>query len=235
MLTRYKHEPLTQLLQYLKCPGSLPTGSYPESINMKPARTDEHGHVRTLEYTDSWGETEYIFEMEGLCYRAGCVCSEGRVVCVNFDEVFFEFALYNAFSTTCVDRCSCTTLNERIIFDHDPRYSSGTEDLIFGNIHVIHEVGRPPNAVTKNNPTGSAFGGVGCLKGQAAGWTLWNWRLTKCCAGTTFEALDAPEAYAIYGVAPYSDATITSHVTIGVCLWISRGNPGQALERPHLT
>ncbi|KAI4122217.1 MAG: hypothetical protein LQ338_005940 [Usnochroma carphineum] len=203
---------------------------YPESINMRPAATSDDGHVLSLVYTDSWGDQQYILEMEGLCSRPGCQCLHGRVICANFQDVFFEQALHDTFFAVCVARCSCTAFYERRIFDHNPSAGSETEDLVVGDLHMIHERGRPPNTVTRNNPTGSALGGAGCLKGEAAGWTLWNWRLTKCCSDTTFKALSAQEAYALYGVAPFSSDIITSHVTIGVCLETQKSIPQRDVQ-----
>lgn len=159
--------------------------------------------------------------MEGLCYRVGCLCLHGRVIGANFSDIYYERALYDCFFTICIARCSCAVFNEQMILDHDQSVAGGPQDLVAGgNLHMIHRLGRPPNTVTRKNPTGSALGGVGCLKGEAAGWTLWKWRLTKCCHDTTFTALSAQEAYAIYGVAPFSSHIITSHVTVGVCLLI---------------
>ena len=187
---------------------------------MRPARTNDNGDTLSLVYTDSWGDQQYILEMEGLCQRAGCICLQGLVRCVNFSDIFFEHAIYIAFSHLCVTRCSCAAIDERKIFDHkdDRLTANGPQNLAVGNYHLIHEAGRPPNAVTRNNPTGSASGGATCLRGEAAGWTLWVWRMAKCCSDTTFEALTAQEAYALFGVAPFASDIITNHVTIGICL-----------------
>lgn len=117
--------------------------------------------------------------------------------------------------------CTCTVVNEGRIFDHanDPGVRNGPQDLSNGgNIHLIHKRGRPPNVKTRDNPHGSPSGGAACLKGEAAGWTLREWRQTKCCSGTTLKALSAQTAYSIYGVAPFSSNIVTNHVTIGVCL-----------------
>ncbi|KAL9003913.1 MAG: hypothetical protein Q9188_003251 [Gyalolechia gomerana] len=188
---------------------------------MRPARTDDKGNVLSLVYTDSWGETQYILEMEGLCSRAGCQCIAGGVTCANFHDPFFERSIFRHFYTLCRAGCTCMVVYEGRIFDHvdDPGLRNGPQDLsIGGNIHLIHERGRTPNVRTRDNPHGSPSGGAACLKGEAAGWTLREWRRTKCCSGTTFKALSAQTAYSIYGVAPFSSDIVTNHVTIGVCL-----------------
>ncbi|KAL8946180.1 MAG: hypothetical protein Q9222_007393 [Ikaeria aurantiellina] len=187
---------------------------------MAAAATDERGNVLSLKYTDSYGEQQYILELEGLCSRAGCVCINNRVRCTDVRNPFFELAIYNHYHIYCASRCSCTQIAEARIFDRaqDPVLAGEPQAFKIGNMELMGEVGRPHNTVNRNNPTGSALGGAACLKGEAAGWTLWNWRRTKCCPDTDFKPLTAQEAYSIYGVAPFSSDIITNTVTIGVCL-----------------
>ncbi|KAL9600687.1 MAG: hypothetical protein Q9219_003017 [cf. Caloplaca sp. 3 TL-2023] len=187
---------------------------------MKPAQTSDSGAVLSLEYTDMWGDRQYILEMEGLCSRAGCMCVNGLVLCVNFLDPFFEQSIYEHFFSTCAGRCSCIDIDEKTIYDHrdNPPRENEPRDLALGNVHLIHEYGRAPNTKTRNNPQGSAWGGRGCLNGEAAGWTLQSWQTSKCCSGTSFKGLSDQGAYAIYGVAPYSSDVPTAHVTMGVCL-----------------
>lgn len=137
-------------------------------------------------------------------------------------------AIRDAFAPFCASHCSCTQIDEQRFYDReqDPDLSGRPRSFVVGNFRLLVEAGRTPNTVTRNNPTGSAVGGTACLKGEAAGWTLWNWRLTKCCPDTTFKALTGQEAYAIYGVAPFTSDVITNAVTIGVCLAGKTANHG---------
>lgn len=200
--------------EYLVCPGNLPLPPYPQApVFMKAAHIDVETQAPTaLTYTDMWGEQEYIFAREGLCSRAGCRCSSGSVVCDNLDDIYFSRVLYNWYATDCFATCTC-----ELVRSPTPQIIDLTGEGKNVSVNVIERPGgRNVNTVNRLNPGGTAGGFAGCLAGEATGWTLKG--LAKCCAGYSFHALTAQEAYETYGVAPFASDIIAAAVTIGVCI-----------------
>lgn len=66
--------------------------------------------VASLEYIDQWKVVEFVFELEGLCSRAGCRCIEGYLICNDFGYIYFNLMIYNWYVSTCYSKCDCATV-----------------------------------------------------------------------------------------------------------------------------
>ena len=178
---------------------------------MQPWDLAKDGTVESIQYIDQWGQVEYIYDVEGLCDRAGCQCVGPVVNCNKIDALFFQPAIAAEYAEHCFHTCECLAIADTA------NVTNATNMINLGDARVVNLPESLQNEVTRLNPDDAALEHGACLAGEAAAWTFKRLAEAACCTGYSFNALSAQEAFMIYGF-PYVSDIITGLVTIGVCL-----------------
>ena len=171
--------------------------------------------VETIRYIDQWGQPEYIYDVEGLCDRAGCQCVGPSIECNNVQGLFYEPAIAAKYAERCFHTCQCLAIPDTA------NITNTTNPMNLGEGTVVTIPEDLDNAANRLNPDGAGPGHEACLAGEAAGWTFERLAETTCCSGYSFNAMSAQDAFMIFGM-PYVSDIVAGIVTIGVCLPNSR-------------